>query len=194
MGPRICSFLAVAVSCAVPAFAAEASARSDRAAWRDAFSFLGLSATQIEVVRSVRADHARALLALTGQAAQLVADKTAAPSDTEARLMKLCQRSQAVDAAQRARLRAPLSEEQLQRLTQLEQALNLLPVIESAQAAGLIADRTRLPLVGLPSGSVEAEYSWRRVAALPLPGCPSSVLHREVELEGNSRVRPASDK
>lgn len=188
------SLLALAVAGVLPAPAAELSPRSDRAAWRDAASFLDLSTTQMAAMRAAHAEYTRELQELSGQAQALGARKAAVPSVTDAANPALCQRSQALNAAYRTKVRAPLSDAQLKRLAQLEQAMELLPYIESAQAAGLIADRIKLPVVGLPLGTVEADYIWRRQAATPLPGCPASVVHREVESEDGSKTQPKLKK
>ncbi|PTT89807.1 hypothetical protein DBR42_07180 [Pelomonas sp. HMWF004] len=93
---------------------------------------------------------------------------------TSALSAALCQQATAARAEWLAGSRAVLTPPQLARLAQLEAAFLLMPVIESAQAAGLLDDRVALPPRGLPEGRVAQEASWLRVPAAALPGCPAA--------------------
>lgn len=150
------------------------SARSERIAWQVAIEFLSLTPAQIGQLASAKRTRDRALLGLAPQAQRLTLAR-----DAKA-LASICEQARMIDGQHRSALRTVLAPAQLDRLQLLEQAMSLLPAVEAAQAAGLLADSVNVPPLGLPQGQVESAYRWQRVPALPLPGCSASTVRPEV--------------
>jgi hypothetical protein len=127
---------------------------------REASGYLGLSGEQARRLHGLRHAWAQERQQLQAQVA-----KTADLAD-------LCARSRARQAELMTQARELLDREQLQRLALLEQAWQLQPKVEAAQALLLLPATQRGAPAGLPQGSVETEFSYRRVAAAVLSGCP----------------------
>ena len=139
--------------------------RSEQHRWREVAAFLQLTPQQWEHLREVRSNHDRQMNELADQARTLQTRKD------EAGLLQLCLRSKALANDLRDKLRPMFTPPQLQQLAQLEQAFALMPIVQSAQSAGLVADRLSTAPEGLPQEQVAVEASWRRVVPVPLPGC-----------------------
>jgi hypothetical protein len=172
-------FSCLLVSCVMHASAADSPSRAERLAWRDATDYLQLSAAQLDGMAATRSEYLPIRMHWVAEAAKL-AGAAAGPSGVGEALARVCSQAQAADAEFRTKLRSRLNEKQLELLGRLEQAFALMAVIESAQSAGLMTDRLGIPPAGMPTGSVAVETSWRRFGAAPLPGCDSTVVHREV--------------
>lgn len=145
--------------------------RSDRHAWQAAAQYLQLSPAQWQQMLAARSIHDRAMAALAQQAGKLVSPRDAAAK------AQLCQRSKLQMGVLRDELHKLMSAQQLALLDQLEQAFALMPLVESAQAAGLIADRLDAPPVGLPQQQVVTASTWQRATPRALPGCPAHETH-----------------
>jgi hypothetical protein len=154
----------------VPALAADGPPGAQRLAWRDVADFLGLSPPQRQTLAASHAALERAL-----------ADEASRAGNREH--PAACRASREAVAAHHARLLASLSPTQSRRLADLDRALQLLPVVESAQAAGFLGASVAAAPPGLPAGAASAEFRWRREPAPALPGCPatSTTIHREVD-------------
>jgi hypothetical protein len=159
------AFAALACLC-VAAALAQVPPRSEQHRWREAAAFLQLTPQQWEQLREARANHDRQMNELAGQARVMQTRKD------EAGLQQLCLRSKALANAFRDKLRPMFTPAQLQQLAQLEGAFALMPIVQSAQSAGLIADRLTTAPEGLPQEQVVVEASWHRVVPVALPGCP----------------------
>lgn len=168
--------------------AAGTAGREDRVAARDAARFLGLSSEQVTQLLAARADYGRLLQPLAIQADQLAQPQTGQLAGDRA-LVQVCRQARELEAAYRAKLRLLLTPPQLASLEQLDAAFRLLPIIESAQATGLLDDKLSAAPGGLPSGSISVDYSWRRVPATLLPGCSATKVYREVDVEHGSAGR-----
>ena len=179
---RICSLATLVWAGSLPAHAAEpptaattsAPARSERLAWQAAIEFLPLTPAQLGQLAIAKRTRDRALLGLAPQAQRLT------PARDATALASICEQARTIDGQHRSELRTLLAPAQLERLQLLEQAMSLLPAVESAQAAGLLADSVGVPPIGLPQGQVESAYRWQRVPAPPLPGCAASTVRPEV--------------
>lgn len=97
------------------------------------------------------------------------------------------ERQQLAERDARALLDAP----QRTRLAELERALQLLPVIESAQAAHLLPPQLMLPPAAMPEGQVEVAVRFVRAEPMPLPGCPARSQNTRPGVEP---VDPASPR
>lgn len=167
--------------------AADLALPGARPSLRELSAFLQLSEQQAQAIGRLRL----ALAADLQQLARQAPAPAGGPPDTEP--SATCQRALARVAQHRQQALAGLSETQRQQLAQLEQALALMPLVEAAQSAGLVADRLWLPPVGMPAGSVEVEQAWQRVSAPALPGCQDTRVHRELGLPdglGARKPRP----
>lgn len=149
----------LAVSLALSAWPAQA--------WREAATYLGLTAEQVSGLRLLQDAHQRTLADLRAEEASL------GQGDTSARAA-LCTRSRQRQADWRAQVQGLLQPAQRQRLHELEQAFVRMPAVESAQSAGLLPDRLDAAPAGFPQGQVSAEVTWQRVPAPALPGCPAT--------------------
>ena len=165
------------------AAAGSAPSRSERLAWQAATEFLGLTSSQRGRLADASRTRDQALLALTQQAQRL------APARDAKALAHLCEQARSIDGQHRGELRLLLAPAQLERLQLLEQAMSLLPAVESAQAAGLLAGSVAVPPLGLPAGQVESDYRWQRVPAPALPGCAASKVRPGVNI-GPDRPQP----
>ena len=159
----------------LPAMAVEPPSRSERLSWQAAARFLDLSSQQVVRVQAARAERERALSELRLHAKRMGTGKAAA-----AAMAGICRQASESEAAFHGKVAALLDAPQLARLEQLRQALYLMPLIESAQAAGLLQDTLNVPVPGLPQGSAEVAVQWQRVTAKPLPGCSGTTVIREV--------------
>ena len=159
---------------AASAWAADPPQRRTTLLWREAATFLELTATQRQALDALQVAYSGRLQALR----ELQAQARAKSPDTG-----LCQQATAARAEWLAGSRAVLAPAQLARLAQLEAAFALMPVIESAQAAGLLDDRVALPPRGLPDGQASQSVSWLRVPAGTLPGCPAAATTVVPEVE-----------
>lgn len=165
----------------LPAMAIEPPSRAERLAWREAARFLELSDAQMAQVQAARAEHERGLRKLAQQA-----ERAPAGSDATA---AICRQAGEREAAFRGKVSALLLPPQLARLEQLRQAFQLMPLVESAQAAGLLPDTLKVAAGALPQGSAEVAVQWQRVPARPLPGCTGTVVHREVSTSDDTAPR-----
>lgn len=165
----------------LPAMAVAPPSRAERLAWRDAARFLELSDAQMAQVQAARAEHERGLRELAQQA------ERAAPG-TEA-MAAICRHAGEHEAAFRGKVSALLLPPQLAQLAQLRQAFELMPLVESAQAAGLLPDSLNVAAGALPQGSAEVAVQWQRVPARPLPGCTGTTVHREVSTGDDAAPR-----
>lgn len=166
-----------------PAAGSEPPQPSPRLLWREADAFLALTAGQRQALQALHEAQERRLQALRDAHAR---QSPAVPTPT------LCQQARQVRADWLAGSRAVLTPPQLARLAQLEAAFSLMPVIESAQAAGLLDDRVALPPRGLPEGRVANVVSWVRMPAPALPGCPPGSTTVVPEVERDPPDAPAS--
>jgi hypothetical protein len=164
-----------------PASATEPPNRAERLFGRDAAAYLGLDVQQQQRARALWAEHLAQMRQLAEQARKL--DAARGPAAAKA---ALCQQSQAAVARSQEQSRGLLAAPQLAKLAQLEQAYALMPIIESAQAAGWMSDTLAVPPRGMPDGQVETPTTWRRAVPVSLPGCPpaASAVHRELQREG----------
>lgn len=180
--------LALALFIAMLSSAAQTPApRAAQHGWREAAAFLMLSNEQWAQLRVARAEHDQQMAQLASQARQLHERKD------EHGLRQLCQRSRLLASSFRDKLRPTFTPQQLERLAQLEQAFTLMPIVQSAQSAGLIADRLLTSPEGLPQQQVELEVSWQRVTPPALPGCPAQemvVRPGTVDERGHAPVEP----
>ena len=143
-------------------------------------SYLSLSSEQHRQLRDLDDSLRSQFLQARQQAARAGSAERAA----------LCERSRLQQRQASEQARALLSEAQLARLGALEQALSLLPAIESAQAAHLLPNELALPPVGLPQGQIEVPVRLVRSAPIPLPGCPAPQQTLRPELEPAAPRRP----
>lgn len=134
-------------------------------------------------MRQARSDHDKRMAALAQEALRLE------KQGDERGLARLCQQSRQLSTEHQAQMRRLLGDTQLQRLAQLEQAFQLMPVVLSAQAAGLLDDRLTVAPEGFRQFQVSHEVSFRSVAAKALPGCPAdSTEVREGTVTGGVRA------
>lgn len=177
----------VAVLYALAAHATEPSPREQRKAQRDLDNFLQLSTAQQHALQAQRVTFMQEWQALDGQARALLART---PGGVEpVGLSVLCERAQALQARLRDQGRGVLDAAQADRLAQLEAAFSLMPLIEAAQAAGLMASHLDLPPAGLPGGSATVAFGWGRVPVNTLPGCSTTRVLREVDLDESRKTR-----
>lgn len=155
--------------------AAEAPSRAERLAWREAARFLELSNEQLVQVQAARVERDQALRELTARAATAAGGGVGADA-----LAHICREAQQREAAYQGKVSALLQPQQLQRLDQLRSAFRMMPLVESAQSAGLLPEALQVVPIGLPEGSAEVAVRWQRVPAAPLPGCTGTTVHREV--------------
>ena len=165
----------------LPAMAVEPSSRAERLEWREAARFLDLSDAQMAQVQAARSERERGLRKLAQQA-----ERAAGGTDAMA---AICREAGEHEAALRGKVSALLLPSQLARLEQLRQAFQLMPLVESAQAAGLLTDSLNVAPGGLPQGSAEVAVQWQRVPAKPLPGCADTTIHREVSTGDDASPR-----
>ncbi len=104
---------------------------------------------------------------------------------------RLCTESRERQQQAERDARALLDTSQRGRLAELERALQLLPVIESAQAAHLLPPQLMLPPAAMPDGQVEVAVRFVRADPLPLPGCPALTQNTRPGVEP---VDPASPR
>jgi hypothetical protein len=117
------------------------------------------------------------------------------PKLATAQRAALCQRSRQRLAQHIDQARAVLTPEQQTRLAMLEQAMQLLTTVESAQAALLLPERMSAAPAGLPAGHIDSDIVFRRMPAPALPGCPALTQQVRPEVEGpaasGSAAKPA---
>ena len=164
-----------------PASATEPPNRAERLLGRDAAAYLELDTQQQQRAQALQLEHQGQMKRLAEQARKRGGEPASA-----AAMAALCQQSQSAVARWQEQLRGLLAPPQLAKLAQLEQAFALMPIIESAQAAGWMSGTLAAPPRGMPGGQVESLFTWRRAALVPLPGCPAAVtaVHREVQRDG----------
>jgi hypothetical protein len=104
----------------------------------------------------------------------------------------LCTRSKQRLAHHIDQARAVLTAEQTRRLAVLQQAFDLLTVVESAQAALLLPERLSAAPAGLPDGQLSNEFVFKRQLALPLPGCPTQAQQVLPEVNGPVQNSPGA--
>ena len=168
----------------------------DRLLARDAIRYLELTAEQVAALTGIHAawlDY-RANAALGAgriEAALKVKVKardtktdSAVLSQRQAELESICTQSQTRRQKTMVEARALLKPAQITKLAALEQAFNLMPIVQSAQSINLLSGELTGPPAGLPQGSVDVEFSYVRSIAVPLPGCLASrqMVYPEVEL------------
>lgn len=159
------ALLAMASAAALSSAAAQAPLRH---VMRDAAQFLEL-----------RPEQQRQLLALDARWQQHVAEaepraaalRAGAAADKAAALQRLCEQSQALQLQLAQQAQALLDDAQRQRLARLQDAMALLPVIESAQAAHLLPPHLWAPPAGLPAGQLDVPVRYVRQPPAALPGC-----------------------
>ena len=176
----------VAVVSALAADDARLTPRPQLQALNTLVNYLELDAAQRQSLLAQRAAHTREWQPLTARA-QMLASAAATPArqpDNSAALAQLCQQAQELQNSQRAQLRQLLNARQRDKMLLLDEAFALMPMVEAAQAAGLMGDHLDLPPPGFPSGTVTVATSWRRMPAAALPGCSATRVLREVELKG----------
>lgn len=136
-------------------------------AWREAADYLQLSGEQRSQLGRVRGEHEQQMAGLVRR------DRDLRGKRDQQGLQQLCAESRQAHEGLQGRLRALLSAPQLERLAVLEQAFSLMPIVESAQAAGLVSDRLSTAPAGLPQQQVSVDVSFVRAAPAALPGCPA---------------------
>ena len=168
----------------------------DRLLARDAVRYLELTAEQVTALTSIHAawleDRASAALRASRIEAALNVKVKARDAKTDpavrsqqhAELETICTQSQMRRQKMMVEVRALLKPAQITKLAALEQAFNLMPIVQSAQSVNLLSAALTAPPPGLPQGSVEVEFSYVRSSIVPLPGCVASrqVVHPEVDL------------
>lgn len=173
----------------MPAMAADPPSRVDRLSVQAAAKFLDLTSEQVVRVQAARAEHQRRLGELAADAARAGSGRAAATT-----LATVCAQARESEAAFHGKVAALLSPPQVARLDQLSQAFQLMPLVESAQAAGLLPESLGVPPPGLPQGSAEVAVRWQRIPAKPLPGCADTTVLREVATGGDDAPRGGSVK
>ncbi|MEQ1515272.1 MAG: hypothetical protein ABL931_02145 [Usitatibacteraceae bacterium] len=165
----------------------------DRLLGRDAARYLDLSAEQVKMLtqsqaawRTYRAEAASRATRLEAEVNALgrLANPAQAKLDKQrAELDDLCRESTARQQRTTTDVRNLLTPTQLGKLATLEQALTLMPIVESAQSINLLFGDLSAAPAGMPGGSVEDRFSYVRSAVPPLPGCRPArqVVHREVD-------------
>lgn len=167
----------------------------DRLLARDAIRYLELTAEQVTALTGIHAAwldyRANAALgagrieaALKVKARDTKTD-SAVLSQRQAELESICTQSQTRRQKTMVEARALLKPAQISKLAALEQAFNLMPIVQSAQSINLLSGELTGPPAGLPQGSVDVEFGYVRSIAVPLPGCLASrgVVYPEVELK-----------
>jgi hypothetical protein len=156
---------------------------SPRRAAAEAARYLGLTAAQqARIDSTVQAWNSELQTLQASDSAKLGAAQKSA----------LCQRSHQRLAQHIDQARAVLTPEQHSRLATLEQALQLLTTVESAQAAMLLPERISAAPAALPAGHIDSEIVFRRMPAPALPGCPASTQQVRPEVEGPPASGPGA--
>ena len=179
----------------------------DRLLARDAVRYLELTAEQVTVLTGIHASwldyRASAALRAGRIEAALTAKVKARDAKTDsavgsqqqaqqqAELETICTQSQTRRQKTMVEVRALLKPSQITKLAALEQAFNLMPIVQSAQSVNLLSAALTGPPAGLPQGSVDVEFSYVRSIAVPLPGCHASrdVVYPEVELKRPRQIQ-----
>lgn len=142
------------------------AARGSQHSGREVADYLQLSAEQrIQLSRA----HSENVQQLNGLAQR--AEPLRVQHDTRG-LQRLCEASQRLQQAFHSHVRSMLTVSQMERLAALDQAFSLMPIVQSAQAAGLMSDRLSTSPAGFPQGQVSEEVSFVRARPAALPGCP----------------------
>lgn len=179
----------VFASCLVVTFAwgapdAQPSQRQQAQNLQALAGYLELDDAQRQSLLEQRASHQREWQPLISRA-QALAGNAAQQGGTTSALAQLCQQSQELRARQRAQARQLLNPRQLDKVALLEEAFALMPMVEAAQAAGLVANHLDVPPAGFSGGMVTVATGWLRTPAVALPGCSATRVLREVELKGS---------
>ena len=168
----------------------------DRLLARDAVRYLELTAEQVTAMTGIHASWLDYRASAALRAGRIEAALTAkvkardAKTDPAARIQQqaeletICTQSQTRRQKTMVEVRALLKPAQITKLAALEQAFNLMPIVQSAQSVNLLSAALTGPPAGLPQGSVDVEFSYVRSIAVPLPGCLASrqMVYPEVEL------------
>ncbi len=175
------------VSCAVNAQVPQ------RLLVRDMARYLELGADQLQSLSRLdtewsahlaqRAERARLVEAALAQASAARAPDRRRIDEQTRELEALCVQTHERQAELMRQARLLLNGDQLTKLAALEQAFALMPIIQSAQAAHLLAPTLSVAPAGMPDGTVFAEVAFQRAAPALLPGCrpQASRVLREVE-------------
>ncbi len=148
---------------------------------RDAFHYLDLSTEQARTLNTLQASW-QSYLAMAGVRAKELETRQAldakrTPPDaaqsnrSDAELTVVCEKSKARQQQLLQESRAILTPPQLSKLAALEEAYALMPIVQSAQAAGLMPGAMTGPPSGMPGGKLEVEFTYVRASQPPLPGC-----------------------
>ena len=92
----------------------------------------------------------------------------------QAELETICAQSQARRQKTMVEVRALLTPAQVVKLAALEEALTMMPIVQSAESVNLLSGALRGPPMGMPDGTIEVEFNYIRSPVMPLPGCRAS--------------------
>ena len=156
----------------------------DRLLARNAIRYLGLTPEQVSAMNVIhaswlnyraqaveRATHIESLIAMKTR------DKNTDPvvhSQQNSGLDAICLQSNERRKIAMVETRALLKPAQITQLATLEQAIALMPIVESAESVNLLSGTLRGPPAGMPDGTIEVEFGYSRTAGIPLPGCRKS--------------------
>ena len=163
----------------------------DRLLMRDAVRYFELTPNQLTALTGIDASWLEYRASATERA-----DRIEVEIDQEARRVNLdpaalgqryveletiCRQSQARRLRSVADARGVLTSAQLAKLAVLEQALALMPIVQSAQSANLLSGVVTGPPAGMPGGTLDVEFGYVRSPVGRLPGCrgSSQVVRRE---------------
>ena len=101
-----------------------------------------------------------------------------------AELETICAQSQARRQKTMVEVRALLNPAQVIKLAALEEALTMMPIVQSAESVNFLSGALRGPPMGMPDGTIEVEFNYIRSPVIPLPGCRATpqVVRPGVEL------------
>lgn len=156
----------------------------DRLLARNAIRYLGLTPEQVSAMNVIHASWLdyRALAAeRAGRIESLIAMKTRdtkgapiAHGQQNSGLEAICLQSHERREKAMIETRALLKPVQIAQLATLEQAITLMPIVESAESVNLLSGTLRGPPAGMPDGTIEVEFGYTRTVNVPLPGCRKS--------------------
>ena len=165
---------------------------------RDAVRYFELTAEQVKALTGIHASWLDYCAKATQRASRIETEidvkaqgekyDPVVRSQRYAELDSICEQAVTRRRKSMAESRALLKPAQMTKLAALEQALTLMPIIQSAQSVNLLSGILTGPPAGMPDGTLEVEFSYVRSTVVLLPGCRASpqVVRPGVDLGGRS--------
>ncbi len=156
----------------------------DRLLARNAIRYLGLTPEQVGAMNVIHASWIEYRAEAFTRAARIESlitmktrDKNTDPvvhSQQNSGLEAICLQSNERRKKAMLDTRALLKPAQIAQLATLEQAIGLMPIVESAESVNLLSGTLRGPPAGMPDGTIDVEFGYSRTVGVPLPGCRKS--------------------